>query len=80
MEHKKVHVPSMICAVVGLVFALLIPLVTYVFCGAGIAMINKQKMLFNTKPALIISIIALVIALINSVLGVLINTGAIALQ
>lgn len=79
METKKLHIPSMVLMIIGAVFALLLPIVTYPCSIISLVMsINKRK--YNkTTYAIVINIIALVVALANSILGVMLNTGALTL-
>ena len=68
---KPLQTDAMIFSVIGLVFSLVIPLVTYVFGTAGIVVSIKNKEKSNTVPSLVISIIALAAALVNSILSVM---------
>ena len=76
---KSVHVPSLILMIIGALFALLLPLITYPCSIVSLVFSIKNKETHNTGFMIVINIIALLLALANSVLGVLIQTGAIAL-
>lgn len=72
---KKVHVPSMVLMIIGAVFALLLPIVTYPCSIISLVMSIQKRDTHKTTYAIVINIIALVIALANSILGVIIQTG-----
>lgn len=76
---KKVHVPSMVLMIIGAAFALLftLPIVTYGCSIPSLVMSIKRRKTHITLYAIIINIIALVLALANSVLGVMIRFGFI---
>ncbi|MCD7731061.1 MAG: hypothetical protein LUI05_06145 [Oscillospiraceae bacterium] len=76
-NEKKIHVPSLVLMVIGVVFALILPIVTYVCSIISLVMSVKKRNTHITKYAIVINIIALVAALINSTLGVLISLGII---
>jgi hypothetical protein len=76
---RKIHVPTLILTIIGLLFSLILPIITYivsiialVFCGT-----NKQN--FKVKYAVILNTIAFVVAVANSILGVLIQNGTLKL-
>ena len=66
----KYHTTTLILAIVGLVFALILPIITYLTSIPALVMMNKQKETHKTKAILIMCTIALVVAVINSALGV----------
>ena len=74
---KKVHVPSLVLMIIGAVFSLLFTYVTYVCSTISLVMSIVKRRTHKTTYAIVINIIALVIALINSVLGVMIYMGVI---
>lgn len=76
---KKVHVPSMVLMIIGAVFALLFTYVTYVCSIISLVMSIQHRRTHKTTYAIVINIIALVLALANSVLGVMIQMGFITL-
>lgn len=79
METKRIHTPSLVLMIIGAVFAILLPIVTYPCSIISLVMSVKKKNEYNTKYAIVINIIALVIAVVNSTLGVLNNLGIISL-
>lgn len=76
---KKIHTPSMVLMIIGAVFALLFTYVTYACSTISLVMSIKHRHTHKTTYAIVINIIALVLALINSVLGVMIQMGVITL-
>ena len=70
---KKVHVPSLVLMIIGAVFALLLPIVTYVTSIISLVMSIDKRKEYKTPYAIVINCIALTVALINSILGVLHN-------
>lgn len=78
-EVKKHHTSTLVLMIIGLVFALLLPIVTYSCSIISLVFAVTKRKEYKTKYAIILNIIALVIALANSVLGVLIRTGIIKL-
>ena len=67
----KIHMPSLILSIVGLVFALLLPIITYPCSIVGLVMAIKKKAEFKTTAAFVMCIIGLSVAFINSFLGVM---------
>ena len=78
-EKKKVHVPSMVLMIIGAVFALLLPIITYPCSIISLVMSIVKRHENKTKYAIVINIIALIAALANSVLGVMLQMGVITL-
>ena len=70
---KRVHIPSLVLAIIGLVFALLLPIVTYPCSIIALVQSRKKKQEFKTTAAFVMSIIGLVIAIINSTIGAVLN-------
>lgn len=68
---KKGHTPSLVVGILSIVFSLLIALVGDVLGIVGIVMSVSKRKDYNTKAGLICSIIGLVLAIGNHVLGVL---------
>ena len=66
---KKVHVASLVLSIIGLVFSILFPLVTYPCSIVGLVMAVKKRPTNKTTAAFVMCIIGLVIALINSAIG-----------
>ncbi len=78
MENKKVHVPSLVLMIIGAVFALILPIVTYGCSIPSLVMSIKKKEEYITTYAIVINIIALVGALINSILGIVLAMGIVS--
>lgn len=76
---KKVHTPSMVLMIIGAVFALLLPIITYPCSTISLVMSIVKRRTHKTTYAIVINIIALVVALANSVLGVMLQMGVITL-
>lgn len=76
---KKIHVPSMVLMIIGAVFALLFTYVTYVCSTISLIISIVKRREYKTKYAIVINIIALVAALINSALGIMLYMGVITL-
>ncbi len=79
MTNKKVHIPSLVLMIIGAIFALIIPIVTYGCSITSLVMSITKRHTHKTTYAIVINIIALVLALANSVLGVMFQTGLITL-
>ena len=77
MEEKKIHVPSLVLMVVGLVFSLLSPIVTYVCSIISLVMSIKKRKENKTTYAIVLNIVALLIAVVNHIYGVMILMGKI---
>lgn len=71
MEEKKIHVPSLVLMIVGLVFALISPIVTYVCSIISLVMSIKKRKVNKTTYAVVLNIIALLIAISNHVYTVM---------
>lgn len=70
---KKIHVPSMVLSIIGLLFSLLLPIVTYPCSIVALVMSVNNKAAYKTKPQFIIAIIGLILAAANSILGVVLQ-------
>ena len=66
---KKTHVASLVLSIVGFVFAILLPLIAYPCAIVGLVLSVKRRHSHKTTAAMVLCIIALIVALINSVLG-----------
>lgn len=75
METKKIHVPSLVLMIIGALFALILPIVTYVTSIPSLIISILKRESNNTKYAIVINIIALVLALANSILGVILMSS-----
>lgn len=74
---KTVHVPSLVLMIIGAVFALMfiLPIITYGCSIPSLVMSIKRRKTHVTLYAIIINIIALVLAVASSVIGVMMQTG-----
>ena len=72
---KKVHVPSLVLMIIGAVFSLLLPIVTYPCSIISLVMSITKRHTHKTTYAIVINIIALIVAVINSALGVMLQMG-----
>lgn len=71
MSGKKLCVSSLVLSIVGLVFSFFLPVVSYACAIPGLVIgIKKRGKNYSSSAGISISIVALSIALINSVLGV----------
>lgn len=71
MSGKKLCVSSLVLSIIGLVFSFFLPVVSYACAIPGLIIgIKKRKKNYSSSAGISISIVALSIALINSVLGV----------
>ncbi|MCL2108843.1 MAG: DUF4190 domain-containing protein [Oscillospiraceae bacterium] len=67
----KQHVASLVLSIIGLVFALFLPIITYVCSIIGLVVAIKNRKEYKTTAAIIMCIIGLIVALINSIMGFL---------
>ena len=79
VTQKKIHVPSLVLMIIGALFALILPVITYPCSIVSLVMSITKRNTHKTTYAIVINIIALVVALANSVLGVMLQTGLITL-
>lgn len=68
---KPVHTASLVLGILSIVFAPLIALIGDVLGIIGIVLACSKRKEHNTKAALICSIIGLVLAVVNNILGIL---------
>jgi hypothetical protein len=73
---KKVHVTSLILMIIGVLFALLLPIVTYPCSIISLVMSIKHRKEYITIYAIVINIIALLGALANSIAAAVITISA----
>ncbi|MCH5192903.1 MAG: hypothetical protein J1F11_03005 [Oscillospiraceae bacterium] len=72
VEKKKLCVSSLVLGIVGLVFSFVLPLVSYACAIPGLIIgVKKTEKDYNASAGVVLSIIAISFAFINSVLGVL---------
>lgn len=77
MEEKKIHVPSLVLMIVGFVFSLISPIVTYVCSIISIIMSIKNRKINKTTYAIILNIIALLIAAANHIYAIIMTMNKI---
>ncbi len=71
MSSKKLCVSSLVLSIVGLVFSFFIPAVSYGCAIPGLVIgLKKRKKNYSSSAGISLSIVALAIALVNSVLGI----------
>lgn len=71
VERKKLCVSSLVLGIVGLVFSFVLPVVSYGCAIPGLIIgIKKNRKNYNASAGVTLSIIAISLALMNSVLGV----------
>lgn len=75
---KPVHTPSLVLGILSLAFALLIALVGEILGVIGIVTASRNRKDHNTKAALICSIIGLVLAIGNHILGIVMTLFMLA--
>lgn len=76
---KKIHVPSLVLMIIGAVFSFISPIVTYVCSIISLVMSVQKRKTHKTTYAIVINIIALIIALINHILSVMIYLNAMGM-
>lgn len=71
MSGKKLCVSSLVLGIVGLVFSFLLPLVSYACAIPGLVIgLRKRKKNYSSSAGISISVVALSLALLNSILGI----------
>lgn len=71
MSGKKLCVSSLVLGIVGLTFSFLLPVISYACAVPGLIIgLKKRKKNYSSSAGISLNIVALSIALINSVLGV----------
>lgn len=79
VTQKKIHVPSLVLMIIGALFALILPIITYPCSIVRLVMSITKRNTHKTTYAIVINIIALAAALVNSLLGVMLQIGIITL-
>lgn len=70
-EKKKLCVSSLVLGIIGVVFSLFVPVVAYACAIPGLVSgVKKSRQNYSASAGIVLNIIALSIAVINSVLGV----------
>ena len=69
---RKLCVSSLVLGIIGVFFSLFLPFVSYGCSIPGLVIaFNKQKKDYNSKPGIILNIIAIALSVINSALGII---------
>lgn len=72
-EKKKIGVSSLVLGIVGTVFAFFIPAVTYGCSITGLVRGLKKRRVKNCTAGITLNIVALAIAVFNSLAGILVT-------
>ena len=72
-EKKKISVSSLVLGIVGTVFAFCIPAVTYGCSITGLVRGLKKRRVKNCTAGIALNVVALVIAVFNSLAGILVT-------
>lgn len=70
-DRKKLCVSSLVLGIVGLIFSFILPIVSYGCAIPGLIIgVKRSKKNYSSSAGITLSIVAVSLALINSVLGV----------
>ena len=72
-EKKRISVSSLVLGIVGTVFAFFIPAVTYGCSITGLVRGVKKRKIKNCTAGITLNIVALAIAVFNSLAGILVT-------
>ncbi len=70
-ERKKNCVAGVVLGIVGMVFSLFVPAVTYACSVTGLALSIKRRKTHRSSAAIALNIVAISIAAINSICGII---------
>lgn len=71
-NRKKLCVPSLVLGIIGVFFSLFLPFVSYGCSIPGLAIaFSKKRADYNSKPGMVLNIIAIALSVINSALGII---------
>ena len=75
MVYKNKHsVSSLVLGIIGVVFSVILPVVTYACSIPGLVIaVRDKKRAIKAQPGVILNIVALAVALINSLFAVVIT-------
>lgn len=73
LENKKRCVSGIVLGIIGIVFSLFAPAVTYSCSVTGLAISIKKRHTHNSGAAIVLNIVAISIAAINSICGILLT-------
>ena len=79
-SQKETHVPSIVLGIFGIIGGIIIPLLGIGLGAGAIAMANKNQLTAKTGAGKVVGIVAIVISVINMILGVIIRMPQIAEQ
>lgn len=69
---KKLHIPSMTLGVVGIVFSVFLPIIAYACSIPGLIIgIRSKKKNYNNTAGLVLNIVAISLAVINTTIGII---------
>jgi len=68
-QPRPLHVSSLVLSIIGLVFSILLPIVTYPCSIVGLVKAVKNRATHKTTAAFVMCIIGLVVAIANSAIG-----------
>ena len=68
-QPRPLHVSSLVLSIIGLVFSILLPIVTYPCSIVGLVKAVKNRTTHKTTAAFVMCIIGLVVAIANSAIG-----------
>lgn len=71
-SRKKLCVSSLVLGIIGLIFSFILPAVSYGCAIPGLVLgIKKRKKNYNSNAGISLSVVAIIFAAVNSVLGIL---------
>jgi len=79
LKDKSKYKPALIISILSIISALLIALVGDILAVVGIIISILKRNDYNTKLSLVLSVIGLILAIANHVLGIMILNGTIKL-
>lgn len=71
MDNKKIHVPALVLMIIGLIFALISPLVAYILCTISLVMSIVKRKQYKTTYAIVLNVVGLLIAVANNIVGMM---------
>lgn len=77
-DRKPTHTTSLVLGILSLVFALLIPLAGEILGIVGITKASHNRQTHSTTAGLVCSIVGLVLAVANHILGIVLQFSALA--
>lgn len=77
-DRKPTHTTSLVLGILTIVFSLLSPLVSYILGIVGITKASNNRHTHSTTAGLVCSIVGLVLAVANHILGIVLQLSALA--